>query len=151
VTRHLPVLTRPRTRADCQPGGPNAARPCPFVGCRYHTAIDVTEHGSIRSRAVGTLSSRAGAAEVDAFGDQVVAELERMKYTCSLDVADLGPSDVASQLYGREPARLIANRATDRLASIMRGQGVTAGDLETDPSPDSPGGTRGLGDPSRMP
>ena len=29
---------RPRTLADCMEGGRNAARPCPWVGCRAHLA-----------------------------------------------------------------------------------------------------------------
>jgi hypothetical protein len=58
---------RPRTRADCE----LAPRPCPYVGCRYHLAIEVHENGSIRLN----------------FPD---VEIEDMVETCALDVADAG-------------------------------------------------------------
>ena len=59
---------RPKTRGDCF-GGP---RPCPFVGCRYHTYLDATPIGSL-------VINRP---DVD------VAE---MKASCALDIADDGP------------------------------------------------------------
>lgn len=56
---------RPRLRGECvlEP------RPCPFVGCRYHLALDVTEAGGIRWSHPG-------------------AELEQLEETCALDVAE---------------------------------------------------------------
>ena len=39
---------RPRVRGDCLPGGPNADRPCPWAGCRYHLGLQVTEIGSLQ-------------------------------------------------------------------------------------------------------
>jgi hypothetical protein len=63
---------RPATRRDCLPGGCNEERPCPFMGCRHHLALDVhEERGSIKEN----------------FPD---VELEGMAETCSLDVADRG-------------------------------------------------------------
>jgi len=59
---------RPKTRGDCFGG----ERPCPFVGCRYHTYLDITPAGSL-------VINRP---DVD------VAEL---KASCSLDIADAGP------------------------------------------------------------
>ena len=56
-----PDHARPRTRADCIDG----PRPCPFVGCRHHLAIDVNRSGSIH---------HTGARE-----------------SCVLDVAEGGP------------------------------------------------------------
>jgi hypothetical protein len=35
---------RPKTRSDCE----DAERPCPWVGCKYHLYLDVTEKGSLR-------------------------------------------------------------------------------------------------------
>ena len=32
---------RPQTRADCLPGGCNEARPCPWLGCRYHIGVEI--------------------------------------------------------------------------------------------------------------
>lgn len=70
--RRLPVITegdesRPKTRADCAGG----ARPCPWVSCRHHLALDVTFAGSLRVSFPGV-------------------ELEDLPETCSLDVADRG-------------------------------------------------------------
>ncbi len=59
-------IERPQTRGDCA----NAVRPCPWVSCRHHLAIDVHQvRGSIKIN----------------FPDLEVWE---MADTCSLDVAD---------------------------------------------------------------
>lgn len=63
-----PGVERPKTRGDCFGG----ERPCPYVSCRYHTYLEVTEAGSL-------VINRP---DVD------VADL---KASCSLDVADAGP------------------------------------------------------------
>lgn len=64
----LPVLERPRTRADCEDG----IRPCPFVSCRHHLYLDVSPRtGEIRLNFPGL-------------------EIEGMGESCSLDVADAG-------------------------------------------------------------
>jgi hypothetical protein len=63
---------RPATRADCLPGGRNAERPCPYVSCAYHLALDV--------------NPRSGAIKQN-FPDREVWELPE---TCALDVADRG-------------------------------------------------------------
>lgn len=40
---------RPKTRAECQPGGPKCIRPCPFASCVYNLWLDVSPtSGSIR-------------------------------------------------------------------------------------------------------
>lgn len=40
---------RPKTRADCLPGGCNGARPCPWAGCKHNLYLDVNERtGSIK-------------------------------------------------------------------------------------------------------
>jgi len=57
-------VERPRVRGDCV-GDP---RPCPFVGCRHHLYLDVTQTGGIRLN----------------FPDLEPWELES---SCSLDVA----------------------------------------------------------------
>lgn len=58
---------RPRTRGDCIDG----ARPCPWVGCRHHFYLDVSEIGSIKLN----------------FPELDVADLTE---SCALDVADRG-------------------------------------------------------------
>lgn len=55
----------PKTRRECIDG----PRPCPWVGCRYHLGLDITQGGGIR----------------------VNRDLTNMPDTCALDVADRGP------------------------------------------------------------
>lgn len=68
-SRRVLPLARPVTRADCQDG----PRPCPWVSCRYHLAIDVEGE-----RVVSTFRP-------DEEGDP---DLFAMPETCALDVAD---------------------------------------------------------------
>lgn len=64
---------RPTVRGDCLPGGKNAQRPCPWVSCKHHLALDVDEDtGSIKV----------------IWPDREPWGAPR---TCSLDVADEGP------------------------------------------------------------
>jgi hypothetical protein len=64
---------RPKTRADCA----SVPRPCPFVGCRHHLAIEVTEVGNLKVNFPDIVNPP----EVD---------LDKMEATCALDVADSG-------------------------------------------------------------
>jgi len=67
---------RPATRADCLPGGANAQRPCPFVSCGHHLAVEVNEgNGNIKINFPG--------ADRD-------PDFDAMPHTCALDVADEG-------------------------------------------------------------
>jgi len=59
---------RPQVRGDCQPGGANEARPCPWYGCKWHLGLDVNP-------ASGTIYVRA---------------LDDIPDTCALDIADKG-------------------------------------------------------------
>ena len=68
----IATYDRPKTRGDCLPGGCNGARPCPWVSCKAHLAIDVDE--------------RTGSLKLN-FPDREVWEMES---TCAYDVADLG-------------------------------------------------------------
>jgi hypothetical protein len=61
-------VERPKTRGDCA----SMPRPCPFVSCAHHLALDV--------------DPETGAMKVN-FPD---LDLEEMDETCSLDVADRG-------------------------------------------------------------
>jgi len=61
------VVWRPKTRADCA----KVHRPCPYVGCRHHLAIDV-EGETIRA---------------DRKGEEL---WDREAPSCSLDVAEEG-------------------------------------------------------------
>ncbi len=59
------AASRPLTRGDCEAG----ERPCPFLSCRYHLYLDVTDAGSIRL-------------------NHPDLELHELTETCALDVAD---------------------------------------------------------------
>jgi len=62
----------PATRAACLPGGSNEARPCAFASCRHHLYLDVNpRNGNIKLN----------------FPDR---EVEELRQTCALDVADEG-------------------------------------------------------------
>lgn len=47
--RLVPVHDRPKTRADCS----GVPRPCPYVGCKYNTYLEVKKNGSILFRKPG--------------------------------------------------------------------------------------------------
>lgn len=73
--RQLPVVERPRTRADCEDG----PRPCPFVACRHNLAVEVTSVGNLLIQFPAT---------TDPDDDEI--DFERMPETCALDVAKDG-------------------------------------------------------------
>jgi len=87
---------RPRTRADCI----SAPRPCPWVGCKYHTYLDVSHAGSIQFNQPGKA-------------------LEDCESTCALDVADRGGVTLeevgAVMSVTRERVRQLETRALERL------------------------------------
>lgn len=101
----LPVVRepehwRPKNRAECV----DMPRPCPYVGCRYHLMIEVTEHGRI------------------IFKDHDPTE---MAETCALDVADRGEStlEAVGEVYGvtRERVRQIEESALRRVFRLRSG------------------------------
>jgi hypothetical protein len=105
AARRLPLVSdvRPAVRADCLPGGRNAARPCPFVRCRYHLYLDVKPSGGIKLN----------------FPDREVHELHE---TCALDVADRGSHTLDE--IGR-----VLNMAGERARQIAEDAFETARDL----------------------
>jgi hypothetical protein len=98
-------LARPRKRSQCVEG----IRPCPFVACRHHLALDVTPTGGIAVNAPG-------------------GELSEMAETCSLDVADRGGqtlSQVARALgVVKERVRQIELEALARLRKLLEEKGT---------------------------
>jgi hypothetical protein len=104
-----PPYERPRTRGDCFGG----ERPCPFVGCKYHTYLDVTPVGSL----------------VINHPDVDPAEL---KASCSLDIADGGGITLEQvgavlQRHPRARASAAGSRAEEpRSRSSSRSSGVAA-------------------------
>ena len=93
-------VTRPITRGDCLNGGSNAQRPCPFVSCRWHLAIDISYKGALKIN----------------FPDREVDELAE---TCALDVADRGGEllEVVATYMNltRERVRQVKDRAIAQL------------------------------------
>jgi hypothetical protein len=71
---------RPVTRADCAParageeGGEFSHRPCPYVACKHHLFLDVSDAGSIKLN----------------FPDIDAEQLSKLDETCALDVAEQG-------------------------------------------------------------
>lgn len=113
LSRHLRVIdeervdypegaVRPRTRADCLEGGPNAQRPCPWISCRHHLFVDVTKSGSV------SLPWRE-------------RDFDELEETCSLDVALRGGmtlEDVGALMnVTRERTRQLEEATMAKLAS----------------------------------
>lgn len=88
-------LARPQTRGECVDG----PRPCPWVSCRHHLYMD-TEGGNLHV-------------------SRPTTDLQDMKETCSLDVADERErtlEEVAALMgLSRERVRQIETRALKKI------------------------------------
>lgn len=74
---------RPRTWGECKERGLGIERPCPFVTCAYHLAVDVDE--------------RNGSVAVN-FPNRELSELPE---TCTLAVAERNPNGLPLEEVGR--------------------------------------------------
>lgn len=96
------VATRPKTRGDCQDG----PRPCPWVACSAHLYLDVNP-------TTGTIKFN--------FPDH---ELDGLRSTCSLDVADEGTHTLEQvgefMNLTRERVRQVEVRGLHALKSVGR-------------------------------
>jgi hypothetical protein len=107
VGKRLPVYSypegveRPKTRGDCA----RVPRPCPFVSCRHHLYIDITNVGMPRL-------------------NFPKLEPHEMVESCSLDVADRGETkveDVAALLnITREWVRQVEKMAFEKF-QVLKG------------------------------
>lgn len=81
-------IRKPRTRADCVDG----PRPCPWVTCRHHLAIDVDAWGGTLYAAppLSQIGRKVDPAAFDRWAERVVDRIATMKETCALDVAARG-------------------------------------------------------------
>ena len=91
---------RPKTRTECPPCKGDC-RECPWQGCRYHLALQVTQCGRLRLRKP--------------------EDLEVLEHHCALDVVDANPDGMTLQAVGellgigRERVRQIEEGALRRL------------------------------------
>jgi hypothetical protein len=90
------LLSKPKKRSDCA----SVPRPCPFISCKYHLYLDVTEIGTIRFNYPDT-------------------EIEDLRVSCTLDVVESGEKvlEAVGEIFGitRERIRQIESKALDRL------------------------------------
>lgn len=96
---------RPRIRADCEGG----ARPCPWVGCRHHLALEVSlDTGHIKL----------------AFPDREPWELE---HSCALDLAGSGGLTDRDSEYGMTLEQVAATlNVTRERVRQLEAMGLTA-------------------------
>ncbi len=73
---------RPKTRGDCV----DMPRPCPWLFCRHHLALETLE----QRRNLKAKGKRRLPEDMDEFVDEAMD----MPETCTLDVAQSGPSDL---------------------------------------------------------
>lgn len=103
------MVNPPRRRGECADG----CRPCPFVSCAYHLALDVTPEGALRF----------------AHGHEP-EDLEAMTQTCALDVADDGCRSVVevAEMMGisRQQTAQLEATALRKLAAAMKQQSSPA-------------------------
>lgn len=93
---------RPRTRGECRDG----PRPCPWVSCRHHLYLDVTDAGGLKL-------------------NRPDLEPHELEPSCSLDLAALGQltlEQIAPWLnLTRERVRQIEQQALRRLRVVLAG------------------------------
>ena len=91
---------RPKTRADCI----DSERPCPWISCKYHLYLEVSEIGSIKFNFPNL-------------------ELDELPATCTLDVADNGGTILHQVGFAmnvtRERVRQIEQMGLDQVRSCF--------------------------------
>jgi hypothetical protein len=120
---------RPKTRGDCA----TSPRPCPYVSCKYHLAVDVSESGGLRINFPGL-------------------EVEDLIETCALDVADRGADRGGTPL---EDVGVLTNVSMERARQVevigaremRRYMEWELGVADDEPEEDSEAGEDGWDDP----
>lgn len=116
---------RPRNRLDCA----DEDRPCPFVGCRFHLAIEVNEEtGTMTSPLMHRgLKQRDDEDYAEAWMGAVADAIQFMPYSCAWDAAAEGPRtlDEVGDLMARtrERTRQIEVRGLVQLRRPMKKDG----------------------------
>lgn len=102
-------IERPKTRGECEGG----ERPCPFVSCRHNMFLTITQIGNIKTHA---------------------NEIEDLRESCALDVADEGPHSLqeTADIMGivRERVRQLESQGLKKLRK-KTDHAVTTKDFET--------------------
>ncbi len=100
---------RPQTRADCA----SVPRPCPYVGCRYNTTLDITASGGIRWRQKDNWEESFDGRD-----------------NCALDVAARGPQNLQeiANITGvcRERVRQELDVAIEKIKPALESSELTA-------------------------
>lgn len=100
-----PGVHRPKTREDCLQGE-NAARPCPWVTCKYHLYVSINERCGSYTMTFPHL------------------EVHEMTHSCALDVADSGSQQLETigEIINltRERARQIINKSIEKLERTIQ-------------------------------
>lgn len=106
---------RPKYRSQCR----NGPRPCPWVGCRYHLYLEVTDAGTIRWTHIEEDSLHRRAIPIEDILRLVDKTFDDGYPTCSLDLAEQGGmtlEDVGGTMHlTRERIRQIEAKALIKL------------------------------------
>lgn len=124
----LDAEPRPKTRQDCLAGGMNEARPCPWVSCRNHIALELSASGSLytadgwdedgRPSCVADMVEAKGPCTLEEIGNSLNLTRERVRQIeqqgirkiiarMCLSCGHVGPLAVR---YERNPARASLDR-----------------------------------------
>jgi hypothetical protein len=106
--RRLTLLEedRPRFRFECETSS-GGERPCPWVGCRYHLAIDVNYRGALK---------------VNFPGGEAGVDFDAMADTCALDVAARGGATLEATALRMNLTRERARQLEDLVFAKVRAQ-----------------------------
>lgn len=126
---------RPRTRADCI----NGPRPCPWVSCRYHLAVDVTSSGSIkvnapRNQIGGVRTIHPDTTAGDGLLDIAASNVRNP--SCALDEADAGAKNLADIARAIGVSRERARQINDAALAKLRSQNFGLAELDFQPDDD---------------
>ncbi len=103
----------PKQRWECVDG----PRPCLFLRCQHHLAVDLTETKTpyFKVRHAGEVDLETGKL------DREITDLRKFRHTCALDVASEGPktSEQVARLLGitRQRVESIEQNALKKLAA----------------------------------
>lgn len=96
--------TRPKNRSECVGG----ARPCPWVGCRFHLYLEVNAKGELRI-----------------FHPEL--DLEDFCDTCSLDIADRGSATLKEISFYYQVSRERIRQIEDKALYQVRREVLSSG------------------------